>query len=227
MNRVLVIEDEVTLAQHLAMLLSQIGIKSTVIHDGELASQVFAREPFDLVLLDLNLPSRSGMDLCKEFRINNSAVPIIVLTAFSDLDTKLVAFEIGADDFISKPFHGKELLAKVQVFLRRSLRRAEADVLMVADMEVSPSSKSVKRGGQKIDLTPKEFALLDLLLANNGRVVSKAEIARKVWNVNFDTGSNTIEVYISFLRNKIDKPFETKLIHTKTGFGYYLSEAEL
>lgn len=223
----LVIEDEVTLAQHLRGLLESIDCVVATAHDVYHAEDLTSIQSFSVILLDLQLQGVSAVDLCRRIRQRDKNVPIIVLTAFSDLDTKMQVFENGADDFISKPFHGRELLAKVNVFLRRSQREQETpDEVRVADLVIDHRTKSVYRAGVKIMLTPKEFQLLGLLAENVDSIVSKNEIAKRVWNVGFDAGTNTVEVYMSLLRQKIDRPFPTKLLHTRQGFGYCLSERE-
>jgi DNA-binding response OmpR family regulator len=223
----LIIEDETTLAEHLRSLLSSVGVECNVVHDGAVADDVTMHNSYDIILLDLQLPSVGGIELCKRIRSRDSNVPIIVLTAFSDLDSKMLAFDYGADDFISKPFHGVELLAKVTVFLKRHYRQPdEVQTVHIADLEIDYRTKNVIRGGKRISLTPKEFSLLSVLIEQPGKIFSKTELARRVWNVGFDTGTNTIEVYVSLLRNKIDKPFGVKLIHTKPGFGYCIAEKE-
>jgi DNA-binding response OmpR family regulator len=148
-----------------------------------------------------------------------------MLTALGEIQDKMDAFDFGADDYIVKPFHFNELFARIKVFLKRADTSSDAsDKITVADLQIDYLDKSVVRGGKNINLTAKEFALLVLLARSKGKVISKEEILEKVWNLNFDTGTNTIEVYISFLRSKIDKPFEVKLLHTKPGFGYFLKE---
>lgn len=228
MRSALVIEDEVTLAQHLRGLLEGIECTVQLAHDVNQAENFVRSRRFDVILLDLQLHGVSAVDLCRRIRVTDQNVPVIVLTAFSDLDTKMQVFENGADDFISKPFHGQELLAKVNVFLRRSQRLPDTpDEIRIGDLVIDHRTKSVQRNGIKISLTPKEFQLLSLLAEHAGAIVSKAEIAKRVWNVGFDAGTNTIEVYMSLLRQKIDRPFNTKLLHTRQGFGYSLSENEL
>jgi two-component system copper resistance phosphate regulon response regulator CusR len=151
-----------------------------------------------------------------------------MLTALGELQDKMDAFNLGADDYIVKPFHFDELFARIKVFLKRADASNETgEKIVVADMEIDMENKMVTRSGKSISLTAKEFALLVLLSRNKGKVISKQDILEKVWDLSFDTGTNTIEVYISFLRNKIDKPFEDKLIHTKPGFGYYVRETAL
>jgi DNA-binding response OmpR family regulator len=182
----------------------------------------FDQKKYDLAILDLNLPFINGMELCRMIRQQNTHMPIIMLTALGELTNKLEAFTLGADDYIIKPFHFSELVARIQVFLKRRQALIAQENITIADLVIDFAAKNVVRGGKNIALTAKEFALLSLLAQNQGRILSKQEIAEKVWETDFDTGTNTIEVYINFLRNKIDKNFEPKLIHTKLGFGYYL-----
>jgi two-component system, OmpR family, copper resistance phosphate regulon response regulator CusR len=226
--RILIAEDEPKLSQVLQEELSQHGYLADVAYDGAVAERLFKQHNYSVVLLDINLPYKNGLALCKEFRQQNGKVPIIMLTALGEIQDKVDAFNLGADDYIVKPFHFDELFARIKVFLKRAETATEVnDKIIVADLEIDMNKKTVTRAGKNINLTAKEFALLVLLCRNIGKVISKQVILEKVWELSFDTGTNTIEVYISFLRNKIDKPFETKLIHTKPGFGYYVREAPL
>jgi two-component system copper resistance phosphate regulon response regulator CusR len=221
-HRILLVEDEVKLGKVICDELVRSGYETDHAVDGLEASKMFEQHTYSLVLLDINLPYKSGYVLCREFRDQNKKVPIIMLTAAGEIHDKVEAFNMGADDYIVKPFHFVELFARVKVFLKRSEAPAVSDKIVVEDMEINFLNKSVTRSGVNINLTAKEFTLLVLLARNTDRVISKQEILEKVWELSFDTGTNTIEVYISFLRNKIDKPFEQKLIHTKPGFGYYI-----
>lgn len=226
--RILLAEDEPKLSQVIQEELIRSGYHADIAADGLIAEKMFMQHNYSLVLLDINLPYKNGIALCKEFREMNKEIPIIMLTALGEIQDKMSAFNYGADDYILKPFHLDELFARIKVFLKRAEPSDEGGTKMVmADMEIDMNNKMIHRGGKNINLTAKEFALLVLLCRNKGRVISKQEILEKVWDLSFDTGTNTIEVYISFLRNKIDKPFETKLIHTKPGFGYYVREAPL
>jgi two-component system copper resistance phosphate regulon response regulator CusR len=226
--RILIAEDEPKLSQVIQEELVQHGYQADVAYDGAVAEKLFKQHNYSVVLLDINLPYKNGLALCKEFRQQNSKVPIIMLTALGEIQDKVDAFNLGADDYIVKPFHFDELFARIKVFLKRAETATEInDKIIVADLEIDMNKKTVTRGGKNINLTAKEFALLVLLCRNIGKVISKQVILEKVWELSFDTGTNTIEVYISFLRNKIDKPFEVKLIHTKPGFGYYVREAPL
>lgn len=226
--RILIAEDEPKLGQVIQEELSRQGYQADVAYDGLVAEKLFAQHTYAIVLLDINLPYKNGLALCKEFRQQNNKVPIIMLTALGEIQDKVDAFNLGADDYIVKPFHFDELFARIKVFLKRAENSTQlTDKIALADLEIDLNKKMVTRAGKNINLTAKEFALLVLLSRNKGKVISKTEIMEKVWDLSFDTGTNTIEVYISFLRNKIDKPFETKLIHTKPGFGYYVREAPL
>ncbi len=223
--RILLAEDEPKLSQVVQEELTRQGYVTDVAYDGSIAEKLFKQHTYSLVLLDVNLPYKNGFALCKEFREINGKIPIIMLTALGELKDKMDAFNLGADDYLVKPFEFDELSARIKVFLKRAENTPSvSDKIVVADMEIDMENKTVSRSGKNINLTAKEFALLVLLSRNKGKVISKTDILEKVWDLSFDTGTNTIEVYISFLRNKIDKPYETKLIHTKPGFGYYVRE---
>ncbi|MGI8635090.1 MAG: response regulator transcription factor, partial [Segetibacter sp.] len=201
------------------------GYQTDVAYDGLVAEKLFKEHQYSLVLLDVNLPYKNGLALCKEFREARKSIPIIMLTALGEINDKMDAFNLGADDYIVKPFHFTELFARIKVFLKRSEPGTEqTEKIVIGDLEIDLLNKTVTRGSSNINLTAKEFALLALLAKSKGKVISKQDILEKVWGLSFDTGTNTIEVYISFLRNKIDKPFENKLIHTKPGFGYLVKE---
>jgi len=223
--KVLIVEDEPKLGASVQKELIEQGFDVDLAYDGLIGERMFKRATYDLILLDINLPHINGLELCRLIREVNREVPIIMLTALGELEDKMEAFSAGADDFLVKPFHLRELLARVKVFLkRRQMNQQYEEKLQVADLEIDFTAKSVLRAGKNINLTAKEFALLALLARSRGRVLSKNEIAEKVWDTDLEssTSMNTIEVYISFLRNKIDKDYDSKLIHTKLGFGYYL-----
>jgi DNA-binding response OmpR family regulator len=223
--RILLVEDDARLSRSLAEQLAQAGMACLQVYDGELALRALAKQPFDLVLLDLSLPKRDGYSVCEGIRRTDRNTPIIVITAFSDIDDKMNAFALGADDYLVKPVHFKELLAKVKVFLKRAEANPLAvEHLVVGDLRIDLGRRSADRAGKAIVLSPKEFALLSHLARHPGRVFSKDELAEQVWEGGLGVSGNTIEVYISFLRAKVDKGFGTKLIHTKHGFGYYIAE---
>lgn len=225
--RILVIEDEPKVANAIQQGLEENLFKADVAYDGLMGKKLALSEKYQLIILDLNLPHLNGYEVCREIRLHNNRVPIIMLTALGALEDKIQAFDTGADDYLVKPFDFRELLARVNVFLKRSANAqavSQQQSLRIADLEVDDQSKTVTRSGKKIDLTAKEFALLVYLLRNKGRVVSRADIAEKIWDITFDTGTNVIDVYVNFLRKKIDKNFEPKLIHTRQGMGYVLKE---
>lgn len=224
-HRILLAEDEPKLGQIVQEELTREGFPTDVAYDGLVAEKLFNEHQYSLILLDVNLPYKNGLALCKEFREAKKSIPIIMLTALGEINDKMDAFNLGADDYIVKPFHFNELFARIKVFLKRSEPGSEfSEILTISNLEIDLLNKTVIRGNTNINLTAKEFALLALLAKSKGKVISKQDILEKVWGLSFDTGTNTIEVYISFLRNKIDKPFESKLIHTKPGFGYFVKE---
>ena len=221
-HSILLVEDEAKLGPIIRDELRRQGYLVDLAVDGKEAEQAFQSKGYSIVLLDVNLPYKSGLELCKEFRAANKSIPIIMLTAIGQIQDKVEAFDLGADDYLVKPFHFEELFVRVKALLKRTDKGQEDEKIVVDDLTIDMKNKSVVRAGMNINLTAKEFTLLTLLARNRERVISKQEILEKVWDLTFDTGTNTIEVYISFLRNKIDKPFEQKLIHTKPGFGYYI-----
>lgn len=179
------------------------------------------------MILDINLPGLNGYELCRQIRNHNQQVPVLMLTALNTTDDKVEGFDAGADDYMIKPFEFKELLVRIRALLKRSLTQQvpSGNLLRVGDLEMNLDSKEVKRDGQKITLTAKEFQLLEYLMRNRNRVVSRADIAVSVWDIDFDTKTNVIDVYVNYLRNKIDRNFSHKLIHTQVGMGYILKEA--
>ncbi|HQR94693.1 MAG: DNA-binding response regulator [Bacteroidetes bacterium 24-39-8] len=223
--KLLLAEDEPKVANAVKTGLEEQGLEVTIAFDGRMAEKYFERDSFDCIILDINLPHKNGLDLCKQFRNRNKKVPIILLTALGELEDKMEGFSAGADDYLVKPFHLQELLARIHAIVKRSSGVDQPQNIMeVGDLVLDLDAKSVKRAGKLIKLTQKEFLLLEALTKARGRVLSKADLAEKVWALDFDTGTNTVEVYINFLRNKIDKQHSVKLIHTRTGFGYYLKE---
>ena len=221
-HRILLIEDEPKLGKVILEELRGQGYQVDLAADGLIAETFFRQNNYALVLMDINIPHKSGFELCKDFRAHKKSIPIIMLSAMGEINDKMEAFKLGADDYIVKPFHFDELFARLKVFLKRADLKDEDVKIVVDDLEIDFRNKTAVRSGVTVNLTAKEFTLLVLLARNRGKVISKQEILEKVWDLSFDTGTNTIEVYISFLRNKLDKPFETKLIHTKPGFGYYI-----
>lgn len=222
-HSILLVEDEIKLNKIIKDELLAADYNVDTAFDGPAGEALFFKNNYSLVLLDISLPGKNGFELCKLFRTKNSKVPIVMLTAFGEVQDKVDAFNLGADDYMVKPFHFSELFARMKVLLKRADEQTtHTDIITIGDLEIHNKTKSVFRSNEEIPLTAKEYALLKLLSENRGKVISKQEILEKVWDLTFDTGTNTIEVYISFLRNKIDKPYGEKLIHTKSGFGYYI-----
>jgi two-component system copper resistance phosphate regulon response regulator CusR len=226
-ERILIIEDEHKIADTLKFGLSENGYHAEVAYDGITGQELFKTNHYGLVILDINLPGINGYKLCREFRQSNPRIPILILTSLIELNDKIQGYEVGADDYIIKPFEFKELLLKIRVFLKLASNHAPVStILKAADLEMNLDSKEVKRNDKAINLTAKEFQLLEYLLLNKNKVVSRADIATKVWGIDFETNTNVIDVYINYLRNKVDKPFETKLIQTQIGMGYILKSKE-
>jgi DNA-binding response OmpR family regulator len=224
--KILVVEDEVKVADLIRKGLETNGYSVEIAYDGMMGRRLGIQNKYDLIILDINLPHENGYQVCKAIRERNANVPILFLTALDSIDDKLEGFDSGADDYIAKPFEMKELLARIRVFLKRNSTTiaTPSRVLRAADLELDTDSKIVTRAGKAIELTAKEFLLLQYLLENKNKVVSKVDIAEKIWNITFDTGTNVIEVYMNYLRNKVDKGFDSKLIHTQIGLGYVLKE---
>ncbi len=224
---ILIIEDDQRVAQLIQRGLEENGYQTTLAYDGEMGKKLALRQPFDLLISDIILPKINGLDLCKEIRQIKPELPIIMLTALGTTDDKVEGFDAGADDYLVKPFEMRELIARIGVLLKRNKTNApQTFVLKYADLEMNLHTKIVKRQDQEISLTPKEYKLLEFLLLNPERVLSRAEIAEKVWDTHFDTGTNFIDVYINYLRKKIDKQFDKPLIHTKSGQGFILKTDE-
>jgi DNA-binding response OmpR family regulator len=205
--------------------LEEEGFETDIAYDGLIGKKKALTQKYDLIILDLNIPHVNGFEVCKEIRKQNTLTPVLMLTALGTTKDKLEGFDAGTDDYLLKPFEFKELLARIKVFLKRTSNITfHNDILKIADLEMNLESKTVLRSGKNINLTSKEYQLLEFLLRNKNKVISRVEIAEKVWNINFDTGTNIIDVYINFLRNKVDKTYPNKLIHTKIGMGFILKE---
>jgi DNA-binding response OmpR family regulator len=226
MLKILLLEDDLKLASEVKFFLEKQGFLCEVVYDGMLFFKQVAGEDYNLYILDINVPGLNGMEVCKKIRQTDLRTPILMLTAYSGVEDKVNALNYGADDYLVKPFHLDELLARTKALLRREDRslNAKGKVFRIADLVIDTTEIKVSRAGKEIKLTTKEYKLLLLLAKGEGRPISRKTIAEKVWDINFETGTNTIEVYISFLRNKIDKGFKNSLIHTSAGSGYYLKE---
>jgi two-component system, OmpR family, copper resistance phosphate regulon response regulator CusR len=224
---ILVVEDEPKVADFIKRGLEENGNQAVVAFDGRIGKSMFLNESFDFVILDVNIPGINGFDLCREIRSINGKIPILMLTALGATDDKLAGFESGADDYLVKPFEFRELIARMRALRKRAGSSPdEGTVLRIADLELNQDTRKVIRAGKIIELTPKEFALLEMLLRNKGRVISRLDIAEKIWDITFDTGTNVIDVYVNFLRKKIDRDHQVKLIHTQIGMGYVLKTLE-
>jgi two-component system copper resistance phosphate regulon response regulator CusR len=223
-RKILIVEDEQKIADTLKLGLGEHSFYVETAYSGDVGWRLFQQHAFDLIVLDINLPGLNGYELCKMIRVTDAQVPIIMLTALNSLADKIEGYDTGADDYIVKPFEFKELLMKIRVLLKRTLNQIlpTGTILKADDLEMNLDSKEVKRGDVLINLTAKEFQLLEYLLRNKNKVVSRADIAINVWDIDFDTNTNVIDVYINYLRNKVDKPFDRKLIHTHIGMGYIL-----
>lgn len=222
--RILVVEDDAKVLAFLKKGLETQAYAVETAADGREGERRLATQRYDLILLDLNLPHVSGLELAARLRQRDPDVPVLMLTALGTTADKLAGFEAGADDYLVKPFEFAELLARVKALLKRAAPAEAAPNLRVADLELDLAEKVARRAGQVIELTAREFRLLEYLMRNRGRVVSRMDIAEEVWDINFDTGTNVIDVYINYLRKKIDKDAPVKLIHTVVGMGYMLKE---
>lgn len=227
--KILLVEDDQRLASLLKRSLEEIEYQVTIAYDGQMAKKLFANDVYDLIITDLVIPQINGISFCKEIRKVNNHIPIIMLTALGTTDDKVEGFDAGADDYLVKPFDFRELEVRIKSLLKRinpSFQHNNPIVeLSYSDIRMDLNTKKVFRNHQEIRLTPKEFKLLEYLLRHPESVLSKDQIAKEVWGVNFDTGTNFIDVYINYLRKKIDKPFDKKLIHTRPGMGIILKSS--
>jgi len=225
MYNILILEDDPILSKEVKNFLTKHDYECNCVYDGSLVLKQFKLQKPDLVILDINVPGINGLEVCKNVRETDSKVPILMLTAFSEVDDKVTAFNNGSDDYLVKPFHFDELLVRIKSLLRRKeIPQSKNTEIIIADLVIDTSEMKVFRNKIEINLSPKEFKLLTLLAHADGKVVSKNKIADDLWDYHIETNQNTIEVYINFLRKKIDKNHELKLIHTKVGYGYYLKE---
>jgi two-component system copper resistance phosphate regulon response regulator CusR len=225
-RKILIVEDEKKIADTLKLGLTEYGYYTEVAYDGIIARRFLMSKSYDLIILDINLPGINGYELCKMIRVRDSALPIIMLTSMSTLNDKIEGYNAGADDYLVKPFEFRELILKIRALLKRTLSEhlPVGNILRAGGLEMNLDSKEVIRDGQKINLTAKEFQLLEYFLRNKNRVLSRADIAVNVWEIDFQSNTNVIDVYVNYLRNKIDKQFPEKLIQTHVGMGYILKE---
>jgi heavy metal response regulator len=221
--RILVIEDEKKVASFIKRGLEAASYSVDVEYDGAAGLNRLLKSDYDLVILDVMLPGIDGLSLIKKIRQRRIDVPVLLLTARVTVADRVMGLDLGADDYLTKPFAFEELLARVRALLRRGAAAVPA-VLAIADLRLDPATREVSRSDKRIDLTPKEYALLEFFLRRRDQVLSRAVIAQHVWGVNYDTFTNIIDVYVNYLRKKIDDDFEPKLIHTVRGAGYVLRE---
>lgn len=220
--QVLIVEDDVELTQFIQKGLQSEGIGVSVAFDGAIGRSMVNERQYDVVVLDINMPGMNGYDLCRFIKLNWPAVPVIMLTALGSLDNKVLGFESGADDYLAKPFAFKELVFRLKALARRHPSRAPmAKRLELLDLIVDTESHQVWRAGERVTLTAREYALLEYLLVNQGKVVNRVDLLENVWDVHFNTNTNVVDVYINYLRRKIDH-VEPKLLHTVFGVGYML-----
>lgn len=224
---ILIIEDDLRVAQLIERAVREQGFQTMLAYDGMSGKKLALQHHFSLIITDIILPKIDGLDLCKEVRQLKPDLPIIMLTALGTTDNKVEGFDAGADDYLVKPFEMRELIARIRALLKRKDQSASVAsfVLKYYDLEMNLNTKTVKRAGIEIELTPKEFNLLQYFLSHPEKVLSRSDIAEHVWETHFDTGTNFIDVYINYLRKKIDKDFNHKLIHTKPGMGFILRNA--
>lgn len=227
--KILIIEDDHTLSQNIFEAIKAEGFIPEVVYDGLLAERILKKKEFACVVMDINLPGKNGFDLSSRFREFNTFTPVIMLTAFGELEDKVQGFDCGADDYLTKPFFMRELIMRIQSLIKRNKNNvlpASDLILTTDDITLNTAKKKVFRQGEEIILTPREYQILHRLMKKKGEIVSKSVLIEKIWGSSFDANTNTIEVYMNFLRNKLDKPFGKNTIKTKIGYGYYLEVNE-
>jgi DNA-binding response OmpR family regulator len=224
--RILLVEDDPKISSFVKIGLESNDFTVDVAYDSPIGEKLAFSKKYDVIILDVVIPGISGFELCKNIRNKNILTPIIMLTSLDAVDDKLQGFDCGADDYLTKPFSFQELLARIKALNRRNRETIVKPVLRIADLEVDTIGRKVKREGREINLTATEYKILELLLENKDKVFDRVLIAEKVWGFSFNSGTNIIDVHINSLRKKIDRDFNTKLIHTRKGFGYVMSENE-
>ena len=223
--KILIVEDEPKVASFIKKGLEENNYEAEIAYDGISGEKLSQLYKYDMFILDIIIPGISGLDLCKKLKKQNPNVPVLMLTALGTTDDKLIGFDAGADDYMIKPFEFRELLARIKVLLKTSNQTVDtANKLITGELELDLDRKIAIRGGTQIELTAKEFSLLEYFMRNKGKVLSRNDIAENVWDANFDSGTNVVDVYVNFLRKKIDKEFDKKLINTKVGFGYVFGD---
>ncbi len=227
MRTVLIVEDDPALHTNIKEAFRADDWQTESAFDGNIASRLLNKNEYDLIVMDINLPGMNGYEVVRELRKKNKQSPVLILTAFDELEDKVTGFEAGADDYLTKPFYTKELLLRSHALLKRadqSVSAAEAKTeYHFDDIVIRDDVKKVTRGGKIMELTSREYQILFKLVKAQGELVTKRELIKEIWGTAFDANTNTIEVYINFLRKKLDKPFDKNTIRTRIGFGYYLS----
>ena len=222
--KLLLLEDDLVLSNEISNFFKQKAFDCAVFYDGMLLIEEY-KPVYDIIILDINVPGLNGIEVCKNIRKFDKKTPILMLTALGEIEDKITAFDHGADDYLVKPFHFEELFARANSLLRRKdIPLQENEIIIIDTLVINVSEKKVMRNGLEIQLTPKEYNLLLILATAKGKIVGKLDIADRLWDYHIETNQNTIEVYINFLRKKIDKDHPVKLIHTTIGYGYFLKE---
>jgi DNA-binding response OmpR family regulator len=228
MKRILIIEDDPDLNKNIRETFNELQMEADVAFDGFIAEKYLRKNEYDCVILDINLPGKNGYDICSDFRKYNSVTPILMLTAFDELEDKVQGFNSGTDDYLTKPFYMKELIMRVQALIKRKNPEngnfENTETLVFGDLIIYPKTSKVTRQGVELTLTAREYQILVQLVLAKGELVLKRDLIKEIWGSSFDANTNTIEVYINFLRKKVDKPFGKDSIKTKIGFGYYFED---
>ena len=224
--KLLLVEDDPKISSFIKIGLEANNYLVDIAYDSPIAEKFALSRKYDVMILDVVIPGISGFELCKNIRNHDIMTPVLFLTSLDSIEDKLTGFNSGGDDYLVKPFSFQELLARLKALNRRNGDIIVKQVLKIADLEIDTSSRKVKRGGKDIFLTATEYKILELLMENEGKVFDRVHIAEKIWGFSFNSGTNIIDVHINSIRRKIDKEFTTKLIHTRKGFGYVLSEEE-
>ena len=222
--KILLVEDDPKISSFVKIGLESNDCLVDTAYDSAIGEKLAFSRKYDVIILDVVIPGISGFDLCKKIRNNNNLTPVIMLTSLDSVEDKLTGFDCGADDYLIKPFSLQELFARIKALIRRNKEAIVNPVIKVLDLELDSIAKKVKRNNKEIILTATEYKILELLVSNRGKVFDRIHIAEKIWGYSFNSGTNVIDVHINSLRKKIDKDFPQKLIQTKKGFGYVLSE---
>jgi two-component system, OmpR family, copper resistance phosphate regulon response regulator CusR len=224
--KILLVEDDPKISSFVKIGLESHDFMVDIAYDSTVGAKLALSKKYEIIILDVVIPGISGFELCKKIRNENILTPVIMLTSLDSVDDKLTGFDCGADDYLTKPFSFQELMARIKALNRRNREGLISPVLKIADLEVDSVSLKIKRGETEINLTATEYKILELLLSNKGKVFDRIQIAEKIWGYSFNSGTNVIDVHINSLRKKIDKDFDKKLIHTKKGFGYVITDVE-